>query len=122
MDPLRMFAYAGCGTCRKARAWLQGQGIDFKEVPIRETPPSAAELGRVLSANGGNRRALLNTSGGDYRAPGVKKELAELSEAEFLQRLSKQGNLIKRPVLLGGSVALVGFSEPEWRQALGFGG
>ena len=117
-----MFGYAGCGTCRMARAWLQGQGIEFNEIPIRDTPPSAVELGRLLAANGGNRRAILNTSGGDYRVPGMKEELAGMGEAEFLQRLSEQGNLIKRPVLLRGAVALAGFNPLQWKQALGLTG
>jgi arsenate reductase len=119
MDLPRMFGYSGCGTCRKARAWLREQGVECEDVPIRERPPGAADLGRLLAAYGGNRRAILNTSGGDYRVPGVKEELAGLSEPDFLQRLSQQGNLIKRPVLIGESLALVGFSQPEWQRALG---
>jgi len=114
-----MFGYAGCGTCRKARVWLLEHGVEFKEVPIRETPPSAAELGRVLAANAGNRRAILNTSGGDYRAAGMKEQIAALSEAQFLHLLAQRGNLIKRPIFLSENTLLVGFNLPEWQRALG---
>lgn len=120
MDGPRMFAYAGCGTCRKARVWLREHGVVFEEIPIRDRPPSAAELGRLLAAKGGNRRALLNTSGGDYRVPGIKEQLASMGEREFLQLLAQRGNLIKRPIFVSHGALLVGFDLSEWQQALGF--
>ena len=41
---VKVYAYKNCDTCRKAAKWLVAQGIAFKEVPIRETPPTVAEL------------------------------------------------------------------------------
>jgi arsenate reductase len=119
MDQPRFFGYAGCGTCRKARAWLVERGVGFQEVAIRETPPSAADLGRLLAAYAGNRRAILNTSGGDYREPGMKERLAAMDDAEFLATLAARGNLIRRPVWLADDCALAGFSPDAWQAAIG---
>jgi arsenate reductase len=33
--------------------------------------------------------------------------------------LTKNGNLVKRPFLIGDGKLLVGFKQPEWEKALG---
>jgi arsenate reductase len=115
---LRVHTYAKCDTCRKAVKFLRAQGIAFKEIPIRETPPTGAELRTMLAAQGGQLRKLFNTSGGDYKALGLSAKLPTLSETEALKMLASNGNLVKRPFALGDGVALVGFDEAAWRAAL----
>ena len=60
---LTVYTYAKCSTCRAATKWLQERGVPFEERPIRETPPSVAELRRMLAARDGEIRRLFNTSG-----------------------------------------------------------
>ena len=111
---LKLYTYKNCGTCRKAVKWLHARGIAYREVPIRETPPSRAELKRVLAAVDGNIRKLFNTSGGDYKSLGLKDRLPAMSEKDALELLTTNGNLVKRPVALGEGVATVGFDEAVW--------
>ena len=40
MPTTKVYEYKGCSTCRKALKWLEAQGIEYKAVPIRETPPN----------------------------------------------------------------------------------
>lgn len=115
---LKLYAYANCDSCRRAARWLREAGHAFTEVPIRETPPTPAELRTVLAALDGDLRRLCNTSGRDYRALGLSAQLPTLSIDEALALLSGNGNLIKRPVLLGPGVALAGFQPDAWRAAL----
>jgi arsenate reductase len=115
---LKLYAYANCDSCRRAARWLREAGHAFTEVPIRETPPTPAELRTVLAALDGDLRRLCNTSGRDYRARGLSAQLPTLSVDEALALLSGNGNLIKRPVLLGPGVALAGFQPDAWRAAL----
>lgn len=114
-----VYAYKNCDTCRKALKWLRENRIDHETKAIRETPPTKDELKAALAANGGDLRKLFNTSGGDYRELGLKDRLPTMSEAEALDLLSKNGNLVKRPFLIGKDVALTGFSESVWSEALG---
>ena len=116
---LTLYQYDGCDTCKKALRYLKEKAVDFEAVPIRGQPPSVAELKRVLDAVQGDLRRLFNTSGKDYRELGMKDKLPGLSEDEALELLASNGNLIKRPVALGDGVALVGFRESEWGDALG---
>ena len=116
---LKIYAYKSCDSCRKAIKWLKERELTFEEVPIRETPPSVAELKKVLANYEGDLKRLFNTAGGDYREMGMKDKLPGMSEKEALELLSKHGNLVKRPILLGERVALAGFKVGEWEAALG---
>lgn len=117
---LKVYAYQGCSTCRDAIKWLNAHGIKFEERAIRETPPSVAELKAMLAAKEGNLRAIMNTSGMDYRAMGLKDKLPDMTQDEVLKLLSKNGNLVKRPFAFdqASDVFLAGFKEPEWKAAL----
>ena len=119
MSASTVYTYANCDTCRRAVKWLRARGIALVEKPIRETPPTVAELRVMLAAQGGEVRKLFNTSGRDYRALGMGEKLPAMTEAAALALLAGNGNLVKRPVLLGpGGIALVGFSEAAWSAAL----
>jgi arsenate reductase len=115
-----VYTYANCDTCRRATKWLRAQGLVFAEKPIRDTPPSVAELRAMLAAQGGELRKLFNTSGVDYRAQGLGEKLPEMAEAAALALLAGNGNLVKRPFLLtADEVGLLGFNEATWTKALG---
>jgi arsenate reductase len=77
------------------------------------------ELKYVLERRG-ELKGLFNTSGQDYRALNLKETLPGLSEPQALALLSENGNLVKRPFALDvtNGIALVGFKEGEWQQAL----
>ena len=117
---MKIYTYKNCSTCRDAVKWLRGAAIAFEELPIRETPPSLAELRAMLAAQDGDLRPLFNTSGQDYRALGLKDKLPELSPDEALELLSQNGNLIKRPFLIDTQreVYLTGFREETWANRL----
>ena len=114
-----VYTYSGCGSCRKAIKWLRENEIAFREKPIRESPPSKGELGKMLAHQNGELRKLFNTSGQDYRSMDMKNRLPTLSEAQALDLLSANGNLVKRPFLLGPDYGLVGFNETAWMESLG---
>ncbi len=116
-----VYAYSGCDTCRRALRWLAARGIVHRVIPVREQPPSRKELDRLLGAVGGEIRRLFNTSGRDYREMGIGARLGDLSVDEALALLEGNGNLLKRPAVLGPSVATVGFREEEWERLFGAG-
>jgi arsenate reductase len=98
--------------------WLRAQGLAFDERAIRETPPTPAELRTMLAGQGGQLRRLFNTSGKDYRDQKLGEKLPAMTESVALALLAGNGNLVKRPFLLGPGVALVGFDEKAWMETL----
>jgi arsenate reductase len=115
---LTVYAYEKCDTCRKALKWLSAHGVSHQVKAIRETPPAIAELQAALAVQGGDLRRLFNTSGVDYRAMGIKDRLPTMTVAEALELLCSNGNLVKRPFLIGNGVSLVGFQPDAWKDAI----
>jgi len=115
---LKIYTYKNCSTCKKATQWLRTNGLTFDEHPIRDTPPTPAELNAMLGYLEGNLRKLFNSSGQDYRDQGLKDRIASLTNEEAISLLSGNGNLIKRPFLLADHAGTVGFKEDIWRQLL----
>ncbi len=115
---LKIYTLSNCDTCRKAVKWLRAHDLAFAEHAIRETPPTPAELRLMLAAQGGDLRRLFNTSGRDYRDQKLGEKLPRLSPAAALALLAANGNLVKRPFLIGDGVALTGFDEATWSETL----
>jgi len=94
---------------------LADKGIEFEAIEVRDTPPSIDDLKLALS-HVGEVKKLFNSSGVDYRALGMKDKLPTLSEAQALQVLSENGNLVKRPLVISSAFSIVGFKEAEWKE------
>ncbi len=119
---LKVYTLKQCSTCRDATKWLRGRGVEFEEKAIRETPPTLKELKAMLAAYDGQVRRLFNTSGIEYRAQKLAEKLPDMSEGEALKLLAGNGSLVKRPFMIGDGVAVVGFDEERWAEALPKGG
>lgn len=111
--------YPNCSTCKKARAWLESQGIPFAERNIKTENPTREELSQWQKASGLPLKRFFNTSGQQYRALGLKEKLPAMTEEEQLELLSSDGMLVKRPLLVGETAVLVGFRPQEWEKAVG---
>ena len=119
MSKLRVYHYPQCSTCKKAIKWLATHDVPVELIHIVENPPSKAELREALKGAGIPLKKLFNTSGASYREGGFGERLSTLTEAEAIDALAKDGKLIKRPVVLGKGVALVGFDEAAYEAKLG---
>jgi len=112
--PITIYTYKNCDTCRKALKYLDAKSIEYKNKPIRETPPTKKELKTMLAHMDGEIKKLFNTSGMDYKSLNMKDKLPKLSEKEAITLLNQNGNLVKRPFLLGDNFGTVGFKEAVW--------
>ncbi len=115
---MKIYVYHKCSTCRKALQWLDRHGLDYADLPIVETPPSAEELRFMLESYEGVVRKLFNTSGLLYRGMQLKDRLPGMSVEDSLTLLQSNGMLIKRPFVLAESFGLVGFREAVWEKRL----
>jgi arsenate reductase len=116
--PALVLSYAACGTCKKALKWLEAHGIPITVRAIVDAPPTASELASWIPPSGKPVRKWLNTSGQSYRALG-KVAIDAMSDAELVVALTKDGKLVKRPVVVRGDTVLVGFDEDAYRAAFG---
>ena len=111
--------YPPCSTCKKARKWLEDNGVAFTARHIKEQNPSYEELSQWLRSSGLPVKKFFNTSGLQYRALQLKDKLPSMSVDEQLHLLATDGMLVKRPLVIteDGQV-LTGFKEAEWSKLL----
>ena len=112
------FWYPRCGTCQKARKWLEAKGIQYNAMDLKEVHPTRAQLEDFLGRSGLPLKKFFNTSGQAYKGMGLKDKLPSMSQDEQLDLLAGDGMLVKRPILICGDTVLVGFKEAEWEERL----
>lgn len=110
--------YPKCTTCKKAIKWLQDQGIEYATRHIVEENPSEEELQIWYKKSGLPLKRFFNTSGNLYKEQNLKEKLPHMSEEEQLQLLATNGMLVKRPMVIGEEIVLLGFKEELWIQKL----
>lgn len=110
--------YPPCGTCRKARMWLEAHGIEYTGRSIVENNPTVAELEAWIPRSGLPLKKFFNTSGVLYKELNLKEKLPQLTEREQIELLASDGKLVKRPLLVLPDKVLVGFNEQEWEAYL----
>jgi arsenate reductase (glutaredoxin) len=114
---LIFYWYPKCGTCRKAKKWLDDHQLTYQVIHIVENPPSRDELEQLHKKSGLELKKFFNTSGQKYRELGLKDKMKTASEEELLDLLASDGMLIKRPLLTNGEKVTVGFSDDAFEKA-----
>jgi arsenate reductase len=112
----RLYGIRNCDTVKKARAWLEAQGVahDFHDYKLAGI--DAPRLRAWARELGWER--LLNRSGTTFRKlPEPDKD--GLDEGKAVALMLAQPSMIRRPVLDLGARRLVGFSDESYREALG---
>lgn len=110
--------YPACSTCKKARKWLDENGVAYIDRHIKEENPSYGELKSWYERSGLPLKKFFNTSGQQYRALELKDKLPGMTEEEQLQLLASDGMLVKRPLIVTENVVLTGFKSEEWEKLL----
>jgi arsenate reductase len=103
---LTLHGIPNCDTVKKARAWLDGRGVEYRFRDFKKEPPGAGELARWADAVGWE--ALLNRRGTTFRGLS-DKERTGLDRDKALGLMGTQPSLIKRPVVTEGAKVSVGF-------------
>ena len=117
MNPVSIYSYSRCSTCRRAIKWLEINHISFEVIDIIENPPSKELLSKAITQLP-SRKLVFNTSGASYRALGASLVKA-MNQEEALNALVNDGKLIKRPFLITSKgIILVGFNPDAWSDAL----
>ena len=112
---LTIYSHPKCTTCLKAKKVLLNMGLDFKDIDITKYPPKKTVLKDILKNNDYPFKKLFNTSGHMYRMMNLKEKIPSMPLEEALDLLSKDGMLVKRPVVTNGKDYVVGFNEQKIR-------
>lgn len=115
---LEFICYPKCTTCKKAKKWLDDNGIEYISRDIKENKPTYEEISTWHKISKQPIKKFFNTSGILYKSMELKNKLPEMNEDEMLKLLSSDGMIVKRPLLVSDDFVLIGFKENEWNDTL----
>jgi arsenate reductase len=95
-----------CSKSRETLALLESKGITPRVIEYLKTPPSAAELDRILKLLDLEPRALMRKNEAEYRDLGLDD--AKLSRAQLIKAMVENPRLIERPIVLANARAAIG--------------
>lgn len=112
---LALYGISNCDTVKKARVWLDRRGAAYAFHDYKKAGVERAMLERW--ADGFGWETVLNRAGTTFRAlPDADK--ADLTRDKAIGLMLVNPSMIKRPILEGEGVALIGFKPEAWEHAL----
>ena len=112
---ITLYGIPNCDTVKKARAWLDGRGIEYAFHDYKKAGADPAKLREWVAAKGWE--TVLNRRGTTFRGlPDADK--AEIDAAKAVALMRAHPSTIKRPLVEHQGGLLVGFDAAEWEQTL----
>ena len=109
-----LYGIPNCDTVRKARVWLDGQGIAYAFHDYKKAGIETAKLRLWCNTMGWN--VILNRAGTTFKAlPQPDKQAIDAGKAIAL--MIANPSMIKRPIIEGAGKLLVGFKPDAYAAA-----
>ncbi|MFM5930662.1 MAG: arsenate reductase [Novosphingobium sp.] len=110
-----VYGIPNCDTVKKARVWLDGQGIAYAFHDYKKAGADPAQVAAWCEAAGWEK--VLNRAGTTFRKlPEADREGLDQDKAVTL--MVANPSCIKRPIVEYPGGILVGFKPDEWAAAL----
>lgn len=113
---IEFYGIPNCDTVKRARKWLEAEGIDYSFHDYKKEGADAARLASWADQAGWEK--LLNTRGTTFRKL-PEAERANVDRDKAIALMVQQPSMIKRPVVQHEGGLLVGFDPAAWSAALG---
>ena len=112
---IQIYGIRHCDTMKKAFAWLDGQGLEYRFHDYKKAGVPMAELRHWVERWGWE--ALINRQGTTWRRlPESEREVADAEAA--IKRMAAHPSMIRRPIIMAGERGLLGFEMGAWEKAL----
>ncbi len=110
-----VYGIPNCDTVKKARTWLDANGIAYSFHDYKKEGADPARLAKWAEAIGWE--PLLNRAGTTFRKLD-EADKADIDAAKALALMAAHPSSIKRPVVEYRGGLLVGFKPDQWAAAL----
>ncbi|HJF37508.1 MAG TPA: transcriptional regulator SpxA [Weissella cibaria] len=111
-----LYTSPSCTSCRKARAWLEGNAIPYKERNVFKEPLTRDEIKNILRMTEDGTEEIISTRSKLFSELDIS--LDDLSLGELIEMIQKQPALLKRPLMIDEKRMQVGYNEDEIRRFL----
>jgi Spx/MgsR family transcriptional regulator len=114
---ITVYGIANCDTVKKARAWLEGRGVEYQFHDFKKLGVSADQLQTWAQAVGWEK--LINRQGTTWRKLDPIEQAGVLDRESALALMGRHTSLIKRPVVQWPDQISVGFQADAWEGLAG---
>lgn len=111
---IKLYGSASCNSCRKAKAWLEEQGLAFEERNIITDPLTKRELKEILALTETGTEEIIATRSKVYNK--FSFDFNDLSFNELVEVIQENPSLLKRPIVMNETKLQIGFNEDEIQQ------
>ena len=111
-----LYTTPSCGSCRKAKAWLEEHHIEYIERNILSNPLTVDEIKSILRLTEDGTNDIVSTKSKTFQELNVNIE--SLSLNEFYNLIMKYPQMLRRPIMQDEKRLQVGYSEEEIRRFL----
>ncbi|MCL7744826.1 ArsC family reductase [Guyparkeria hydrothermalis] len=112
---ITVYGIPNCDTVKKARKWLDAQGLSYEFHDYKKAGVPAERLDGWLDRFGWE--TVINRRGMSWRRlPAEEREAMNAGRAR--EAALANPSLIKRPVVESGEQILIGFDADEWQETL----
>ncbi len=113
---IKVYGIKTCGSFKKGVKYFKDKNIEIMTYNLKEIVPSKEEMKRYHELSNVDIKKFLNTSGKAYRELDMKNKYKDMKLEDIYDLLSKNGMLIKRPLVIYNDVVFVGFNEEKYNQ------
>lgn len=111
-----LYTSPSCTSCRKARAWLEGNNIPYTERNIFSEPLSRIEIKEILKMTEEGTEEIVSTRSKAFQEMNV--DLDDLPLNNLFTLIQENPGLLRRPIILDDKRLQVGYNEDEIRRFL----
>lgn len=113
---ITLYGIPNCDTVKKARAWLNAQGVDYRFHDFKKQGVPEPRLQAWIQAVGWEK--LVNRQGTTWRKLDAATQSAVRDAASASALMHANVSVIKRPVVEWGAQTTVGFDAGVWATLL----
>jgi arsenate reductase (glutaredoxin) len=106
MKKLTVYQKPTCSKCRETLSLLRNHGAEFEAINYYETPLAEKDLAQLLTKLGLTARDILRKDEPIARELGLAKK--EMTDTELIALMVKHPDLMQRPIVVGGDMAVLG--------------
>jgi len=110
---IKIYGIPNCDTMKKARRWLQANGIEYDFHDYKKLGVPEKNLKNWVKQTGWE--TVLNKRGTTWRKLDEDHK-DNIDEAAAIQVMLNNPGIIKRPILESGKLLLIGFDEDQYNR------
>lgn len=111
-----LFTSPSCTSCRKARAWLVENNIEFLERNIFSEPLTIEEIKNILAITEYGTEDIISFRSKTFQKLNI--DIDTMSLQELYKVIQDNPGMLRRPIIVDNKRLQVGYNEDEIRRFL----